>query len=67
MKKSLYGETEKTNTGRLCSVWRPECGRVTEKISFNLIGEAKSVKTLEYLPDEHRDYVRAALGKAAGS
>jgi predicted RNA-binding Zn-ribbon protein involved in translation (DUF1610 family) len=38
------GKTEQTNTGRLCSVWCPTCGRVTEKISFNLIREAKSVK-----------------------
>ncbi|MDR1143333.1 MAG: hypothetical protein LBK77_03825 [Spirochaetaceae bacterium] len=32
------------HTGRLCSVWCPGCGRVTQKISFNLLREAGTVK-----------------------
>jgi hypothetical protein len=31
------------NTGRLCSVYCPNCGRVTDKISFNLLREAERV------------------------
>jgi cell division septum initiation protein DivIVA len=28
------------HTGRLCSVYCPNCGKVTDKISFNLLREA---------------------------
>jgi lysyl-tRNA synthetase class I len=31
------------NTGRLCSVYCPDCGKVTDKISFNLLREARRV------------------------
>jgi formylmethanofuran dehydrogenase subunit B len=31
------------NTGRLCSVYCPVCGKVTDKISFNLLREARRV------------------------
>jgi uncharacterized Zn finger protein (UPF0148 family) len=36
-------ESEQTNTGRLCSVYCPVCGKVTDKISFNLLREAGKV------------------------
>ena len=32
------------NTGRLCSVYCPNCGKVTDKISFNLLREAGTVE-----------------------
>jgi len=32
------------NTGHLCSVYCPACGKVTDKISFNLIRDAGKVK-----------------------
>jgi NAD-dependent SIR2 family protein deacetylase len=32
-----------TNSGRLCSVYCPDCGKVTDKISFNLLREAGKV------------------------
>jgi endogenous inhibitor of DNA gyrase (YacG/DUF329 family) len=32
-----------TNTGRLCSVYCPECKKATDKISFNLLREAGKV------------------------
>jgi hypothetical protein len=35
-----------TNTGRLCSVYCPGCGKVTQKISFNLLREAGIVKVI---------------------
>ncbi|GHV96352.1 hypothetical protein AGMMS50293_26720 [Spirochaetia bacterium] len=31
------------NTGHLCSVYCPSCGKVTDKISFNLLREARRV------------------------
>jgi NAD-dependent SIR2 family protein deacetylase len=31
------------NTGHLCSVYCPTCGKVTDKISFNLLREAGRV------------------------
>jgi lysyl-tRNA synthetase class I len=31
------------NTGRLCSVYCPNCGKVTDKISFNLLRETRRV------------------------
>jgi hypothetical protein len=34
------------NTGRLCSVYCPGCGRVTQKISWNLVREAGKVKVV---------------------
>ena len=34
------------NTGRLCSVYCPSCGKVTQKVSFNLLREAASVKVI---------------------
>jgi hypothetical protein len=56
------------NTGRLCSVYCPNCGKVTDKISFNLLREARRVTVrcscggetyLEYdgktVTVEHRD------------
>jgi endogenous inhibitor of DNA gyrase (YacG/DUF329 family) len=36
-------KTESTNTGRLCSVYCPVCGKVTDKVSFNLLREAGRV------------------------
>jgi hypothetical protein len=36
-------ESEQKNTGRLCSVYCPNCGKVTDKISFNLLREAARV------------------------
>ncbi|GAB6391456.1 MAG: hypothetical protein MdMp014T_0829 [Treponematales bacterium] len=33
-----------SNTGRLCSIFCPVCGKVTDKISFNLLREAGNVK-----------------------
>ncbi|GHV79417.1 hypothetical protein AGMMS49944_12080 [Spirochaetia bacterium] len=35
-------ETSK-NSGHLCSIYCPSCGRVTDKVSFNLLREAKRV------------------------
>jgi|TergutMp193P3_1026864.scaffolds.fasta_scaffold21326_4 sarcosine oxidase delta subunit len=35
-----------TNTGRLCSVYCPSCGKVTQKVSFNLLREAAEVKVV---------------------
>jgi len=35
---------ETQNTGHLCSVYCPNCGKVTDKISFNLLREAKTVE-----------------------
>jgi ribosomal protein S27E len=32
------------NTGHLCSVYCPDCGKVTDKISFNLLREAGTVE-----------------------
>jgi len=32
------------NTGHLCSVYCPNCEKVTDKISFNLLREAKTVE-----------------------
>ena len=34
------------NTGRLLSIYCPECKKVTDKISFNLLRETGKVKTL---------------------
>ena len=34
------------NTGRLCSVYCPNCRKVTDKISFNLLREAGTVEVL---------------------
>ena len=34
------------NTGRLLSVWCPECKTVTEKVSFNLLREAGKVNVI---------------------
>jgi Zn finger protein HypA/HybF involved in hydrogenase expression len=34
------------NSGRLCSVWCPECRVVTEKVSFNLLREAGTVNVI---------------------
>ncbi|MDR1786780.1 MAG: hypothetical protein LBR23_10030 [Spirochaetaceae bacterium] len=34
------------NSGRLCSVYCPSCGKVTDKISFNLLREADSVSVV---------------------
>jgi phage FluMu protein Com len=34
------------NSGRLLSVWCPECKTVTEKVSFNLLREAGTVKII---------------------
>ena len=31
------------NSGHLCSIYCPGCGKVTDKISFNLLREAKRV------------------------
>jgi transcription elongation factor Elf1 len=31
------------NTGHLCSVYCPVCGKVTDKISFNLLREAGKI------------------------
>jgi hypothetical protein len=46
------------NTGHLCSIYCPSCGKVTDKVSFNLLREAgrvdatcpvcRSVTYLEY-------------------
>jgi len=36
-------ETAIKNSGHLCSVYCPNCGKVTDKISFNLLREAKKV------------------------
>ena len=32
------------NTGHLCSVYCPNCGKVTDRISFNLLREAGTVE-----------------------
>ena len=32
------------NSGHLCSVYCPNCRKVTDKISFNLLREAKTVE-----------------------
>ena len=39
-------KSKQTNTGRLCSVYCPSCGRVTQRISFNLLREAAEVKVV---------------------
>jgi endogenous inhibitor of DNA gyrase (YacG/DUF329 family) len=39
-------ESKQTNTGRLCSVYCPACGKVTQKVSFNLLREAGTVKVV---------------------
>jgi hypothetical protein len=31
------------NTGHLCSIYCPSCGKVTDKVSFNLLREAGRV------------------------
>jgi phage FluMu protein Com len=36
----MKNETTMKNTGRLCSVYCPSCGKVTQKVSFNLLREA---------------------------
>jgi ribosomal protein S27E len=48
MKKQRLPDTKTRvkNTGHLCSVYCPGCGRVTEKISFNLLREASKVKVI---------------------
>jgi len=32
------------NSGHLCSIYCPNCGKVTDKISFNLLRESKRVE-----------------------
>ena len=49
------------NTGRLCSVYCPNCRKVTDKISFNLLREAGVVEVL--CPDCFRRTVLEYNGK----
>jgi len=43
-KASVENTTCVENTGRLCSVYCPDCNKVTDKISFNLLREAGTVE-----------------------
>jgi Zn finger protein HypA/HybF involved in hydrogenase expression len=38
--------TQQTNTDHLCSVYCPNCGKVADKISWNLIKEAGKVTVI---------------------
>jgi uncharacterized Zn finger protein (UPF0148 family) len=42
--KATTSKTALKNTGRLLSVYCPHCGRVTDKVSFNLLRETGKVK-----------------------
>jgi ADP-ribosylglycohydrolase/ribosomal protein S27E len=44
MKENAAEFAAKINSGHLCSVYCPECGKVTNKISFNLLREAGKVE-----------------------
>jgi ribosomal protein S27E len=49
MKEDAEKEAEsrmQENSGRLCSVYCPGCGKVTQKVSFNLLREAGTVKVI---------------------
>ena len=53
----------KENTGQLLSIYCPSCQKVTDKISFNLLREAKEVRAI--CPGCHRTTYIEYNGKYA--
>ena len=45
-KENALGSAVVRNSGHLCSVYCPGCGKVTDKVSFNLLRDAGTVRAV---------------------